>query len=447
MKKKIFLFITVFWLGPLIHEVYGQTELKNLINYALEHSRAVKKADFQVEEGNFIRKEAVGYGLPQIEGSASYSKMMFEKIDIDSSIYKMVSSDYYPILDQLGSIDNFNSASAGVQVTQLIYSQAYWVGLRTAKKTQELYSILKNKSEEDVIAEVANAYYQTGSLMLQKKTLDKSIQNLKELSRIAELNFKNDLIKETEVSRLKVTITNLEVTHTTIQNGIQVQLSYLKALAGMPLDSVIQIDTASIIHNLDAKQMGREFTVENVPSYQALIKQYEVYEMQTKLSKAEYFPTLAAFGQFNYSSYSTSSSFDTWNNMNTIGLNLTVPIFTSGVTNAKVKQSLLKQKQLNEDILQTKDFLKVDYDNAFSDYQTSQKLLLVQRDNRELAQRVYNQTLQQYQEGMASLADLLNVNSDFLSADNSYNQQILKCKTSEIKMLKASGNLKLILNK
>ena len=113
---------------------------------------------------------------------------------------------------------------------------------------------------------------------------------------------------------------------------------------------------------------------------------------------------------------------------------------------AKVKQSLLKQKQLDEDISQTKDLLKVDYQNSLSEYQTAQNLLVVQKDNRELAQKVYRQTMLQYQEGMASLADLLNVNSDFLQADNSYNQQVIKCKTSEIKMLKATGNLKNIVN-
>jgi len=48
---------------------------------------------------------------------------------------------------------------------------------------------------------------------------------------------------------------------------------------------------------------------------------------------------------------------------------------------------------------------------------------------------------------MASMADLLNVNSDFLQADNSLNLQILKYKTSEIKMLKATGNLKQIANR
>ena len=93
-------------------------------------------------------------------------------------------------------------------------------------------------------------------------------------------------------------------------------------------------------------------------------------------------------------------------------------------------------------IAKSKELLKIAFDNAQSAYQTAQEQLIVLKDNRELAQMVYQQTLLQYQEGMASMADLLNVNSDFLQADNSYNQQVLKCKTSEIQMLKASGNLK-----
>jgi outer membrane protein TolC len=358
----------------------------------------------------------------------------------------MVPAEYAPMLDQLSNIDKLYSASADLQVTQLIYSQSYWLGLQTTKKTQELYSILKNKNEEEIIAEVANGYYQTGSLMLQLNTIEKSVKNLEKIYKIAELSYQNDLIKETDVNRLKVTITNLEVTKQTIQNGINIQLNYLKALAGMPGDSTITIDTASFIHVSESKPVKSEFQIGNVPSYQALMKQSEIYNQQTKLSKAQYYPTLAAFGKLGYSSYNTSSDIDKWNRMTTIGLSMSIPIYNSGVTHAKVKQSLLKQKQLDEDILQTKDFLKVDYQNAFSEYQTARNLLGVQRDNRELAQKVYRQTMLQYQEGMASLADLLNVNSDFLQADNSYNQQVIKCKTSEIKMLKATGNLKNIVN-
>lgn len=445
MKEKVIICL-VFGIGLFSQNMSAQTGLGNLINYALDHSREIKKSELQIQEANYMRKEAIGYGLPQVEGSASYSKMMIDKIEIPASAYASVPAEYAPLLDKLGNIDKLFTASAGVQVTQLIYSQSYWIGLQTSKKAQELYSILKNKTEEEVIAEVANGYYQAGALMLELQTVEKIVQNLNEIFRIAQLNYKNDLIKETDVNRLKVTITNLEVTAQTLQNIIDTQLNYLKALSGMPNDSSITIDLASFTLNSENNQMTNDFQIGNISSYQALMIQADIYEQQTRLSKAKFYPTLAAFGNLNFSSYNTSSKIDKMSPMTTIGMSLTVPIFTSGVTHAKVNQSILKQKQLNEDISQTRDFLKVDYQNAVSEYQTARNLLVVQRNNRELAQKVYGQTLSQYQEGMASLTDLLNVNSDFLQADNSYNQQILKCKTSEIKLLKSSGNLKHLVN-
>lgn len=444
---------------------YGQTSLTELVNYTLEHSRDVKKSELKYEESNYMYKEARGHGLPQVEATASYSKMVLPEIGIGSSadqingmldmiINESVSADARQnlqnslsgMLGSLSSLDALYTASAGVQVTQLLYSQSYWVGLKTARKTQELYSILKTQTEEDVISEVATGYYQAGSLMLQLQTVDKSISNLEEIHRIAEASYKNDMLKESSVNRLKVTISNLNVTRQTIQNGIAIQLNYLKALAGMPADSLLAIDTATLVNDY-LNSASANFSVENVSSYQMLLKQEEVYTQQVKLSKATYYPTLAAFAKINYSSYNTSVEINELSNMNTFGLSLSFPIFTSGVNHYKVKQNKMKQFQLQQDILKTKDLLTVNYNNAYLEYQTSRDLLATQKENKELALKVYNQTSMQYQEGMASLADLLNVNSDFLQADNSFNQQILKCKTSEIKMLKASGNLKSIVNK
>jgi outer membrane protein len=446
MNLKFLITLSVLSSSFTSFSVSGQTTLPDLLKYSLVHSRDVRKAALYIQEADYKYKETLGNGLPQVTGSASYSLMMFKKFDIPASLYNMIPSEYAPMLDQLGNIDKLYSASAGLQVTQLIYSQSYLVGLKASKKASELYEILKTKSEEDIIDEVSNGYYTAGSLMLQLETIKKSLQNLNEIYRIVELNYKNDMVKETSVNRLKVTITNLEVTQQTLENGIHSQINYLKALAGMPGDSAISIDTASFIHDFKLNSFAGNFKVEEVPSFQALLKQSEIYKEQVRLSKAEYYPTLAAFGKFNYASYNIKSNLDTWTPMTTVGLSLSVPIFSSGVNSAKVKQSLIRQAELDEDISQTKDLLKVQYDNATSDYQSSQRLLDVQKENRNLALKVYSQTSLQYQEGMASLADLLNVNSDFLQADNSYNQQILNCKTSEIKMLKASGNLKSLIN-
>ena len=449
MKRRVLAITLILNAGMMGSNICAQSDMKEIINYSLKHSRDIKKSELQYTEAEYLRRETIANGLPQISATGTYSNMMFEKIEIPESLTSMIPPEYQdmvtPILDQINGLDRLYSVSAGATVTQLIYSQAYIEGLKATKKTMELYSLLKTKSEEDVIAEVATSYYQTGSMMLQLETLDKSIKNLREVYRIAELTYKNDLLKESNVNRLKVTITNLEVTRKTLQDGIAIQMNYIKALAGMPADTTITIDVTPMVNNDMALKRPSDFSINNVPSYQALLKQDELYGQQVKLARAKYFPTLAAFDKLSYSSYSLENDFDRFNHVNTLGLSLSVPIFTSGANHYKVKQNILKQAQLREDINKTKDLLTVGYNNASLEYQSACDLLVVQKENRELAQKVYDQTALQYNEGMASMADLLNVNSDFLQADNSYNQQVLKCKTAEIKMLKASGNMKSIL--
>jgi len=450
MREKVLMIFFMITLSLLGYHVNGQTSLSDLVSYTLAHSRDIKKSTLQCTEADYKRKETIGNGLPQISASASYSKMMYD-VDVPKSVFDMVNESVPTdnqemvtgILKGIDAIDQIKMFSAGIQVTQLLYSQSYIVGLKASKKAQELYSILREKSEEDVIAEVASGYYQAGSLMLQLQTVDKSIKNLKEIHRIAELNYQNDLIKESQVNRLKVTITNLDVTRQTIQNGVTTQLNYLKALAGMPSDSTLAIDTSMLVTDFIKNSASATFLAENVPAYRALLKQDEISGQQVRLAKATYFPTLAAFGKYSFSSMGIGSSdMSSITNYPTIGLSFSMPIFSSGVNYHKLKQSQVKQAQIQEDIAKTKDLLTVSYNNAYLEYQTANDLLTAQKENRELAQKVYNQTSMQYQEGMASMADLLNVNSDYLQADNSYNQQILKCKTAEIKMLQASGNLK-----
>jgi outer membrane protein len=397
----------------------GQTGLNEIIDYALKHNRSIKKADLQIQEASYAIRETTANGLPRVSDSLSY-------------VHAETPKEVY-------------SAGTTLQITQLLYSQSFWTGLKTAGMVKELYAIAKIKNEDSVMADVATSYYQAGALMLQKNTVEKSMKNLKEILRMAELQYDNGFVKQTNVNRLKVTITNLDVTRQTLQNGIDAQLNYLKALAGMPLDTIIKIDTNTILNISETMSPLIEFKLENVPVYQVVEKQLAVSRQQVQLAKAQCLPVIVGFGQLKRSGVNVKSDIDVWTNTNAIGVAMAFPLFTSGGNYAKIRQAMLRRDQIEVDIDQLSDFLKVQFDNSMMDLNTSKKLLDVQKENRLLAEDVYRQTSLQYQEGMASLADLLNVNSDYLNADNSYSQQILKCKISEVKMMKASGVLKQML--
>jgi outer membrane protein TolC len=132
--------------------------------------------------------------------------------------------------------------------------------------------------------------------------------------------------------------------------------------------------------------------------------------------------------------------------MNTIGLKATIPIFSSGMRIQRVKQSQLKFDQNQEDFNLNKKYLETGYQNAVNSLHSSWKNLQDQQENKELASQVYNQVKLQFDEGMASLTDLLNVESSLLEAENLFNQQLLKYKLAEIELLKATGKLKTLIN-
>jgi outer membrane protein TolC len=208
----------------------------------------------------------------------------------------------------------------------------------------------------------------------------------------------------------------------------------------------MQLDTA-ILNDMDyQKPVATEYIPELLPEYQALQKQTELAGLQVESDKAAFYPNLAAFGQFTYSSYATKFKFNDFYGMNTVGLKATIPIFSSGMKKQRVMQSQLKLQQNQEDFDLNRKYLETSYQNAVNSLYSAWSNLQDQQENKELANEVYAQVKLQFDEGMASLTDLLNVESSLLEAENLFNQQLLRYKLAEIELLKATGKLKMLLS-
>ena len=99
-----------------------------------------------------------------------------------------------------------------------------------------------------------------------------------------------------------------------------------------------------------------------------------------------------------------------------------------------------------EDLKLNSKYLNTNYKNASNSLLSAWSNLQVQKENKELANQVYQQVKIQFDEGMASLTDLLNVETSLLEAENLFNQQLLKYNLAEIELLKATGKLKTLIN-
>ncbi|MBW8323549.1 MAG: TolC family protein [Prolixibacteraceae bacterium] len=446
MKQLTILLLLALLAFPEEGKSQEQYSLNDLLKQAIENSHQVKKAALQQSESALKTKEVIANGLPQVDGSLNYSRMGIPEISISPEMIEMLPEEIAPIVSGLSDIKALHTTSAGVTVSQLLYSKSFLTGVKQVRKAEELYNYMLQKTEEDIIHDVSAGYYQVLMNYSNLKVLNDNIANLEKLYQILKLQYENDFVKQTDVSRLKVTLTNLKTQRETLRNGIDVQQRILKIISGVPVEKEITLDTA-IVGKIEYHQpVMSEFVLDVLPEYQLLKKQNELAGLQIESDKAAFYPNLAAFGQFTYSSYATEFKFNDFSNMNTIGLKATIPIFSSGMRKNKVKQSQLKLQQNQEDFDLNRKYLETGYQNSVNSLLSSWSNLQDQQENKALANQVYGQVKLQFDEGMASLTDLLNVESSLLDAENLFNQQLLKYKLAEIELLKATGKLKTLIN-
>lgn len=82
------------------------------------------------------------------------------------------------------------------------------------------------------------------------------------------------------------------------------------------------------------------------------------------------------------------------------------------------------------------------YENAKIQIRNSLTTIDMQKTNKDFAEEVFNSTRNNYQNGLASLTDLLTAETDLVTAQNSYNQALLNYKVAEIELIKSNGNIR-----
>ena len=323
-----------------------------------------------------------------------------------------------------------------------------FTGLQAARSSQEYYDLTAQYTEEQVIELVANNYYQVLVNRQQLNVLDNNVKNVKVIENIISNQFQNGLAKKIDVDRIKVNLTNLETQREQTVNAITQLENQLKFAMGMPVNTPIILPVTELTEIRELPQFTDSISLANRTELKLLDNQQKLLSLQRKAYVAEYYPSLALTGNYTYSSQ--AGGFDFLNSNSTaigfgssaIGLTLKVPIFNGFLTRAKIRQADVNIQKANEDRIETTNALNLAYENTKIQLQNSLNTINTQKKNAELAQEIYTSTQNNYNNGLATLTDLLDTETSLTQAQNSYTQALLNYKIAEIQLIKSNGNIK-----
>ena len=437
------LFERLRWIGvtvllAMFQTVSAQQELtlKQAINFALQNKADAQKAKLEISRGDLQIKEAKAGALPQISASGA---VQYNAI-IQESALQM--NDQLMVI-KMGQPWNTN---ASVSVYQALFDQRVFTGLKAAKSTREFYQINAQLTNEQIIERVATAYYQVFVTEQKLKNIDASFENTNKVKNVIQSLYDNGLAKEIDLDRTKVGLVNIQSTRQQIVNSVELQENALKFYMGMPIETEIKLVEEDVKIN--------EFLLEDKFDYTkrtevaALLKQKELLGYNLEATKALLYPTVGLALNYGVNGFGENLPFHNstyWSNVGNVALQVKVPIFTGGATKSKIQQAQLDIDALDIDIQDALLGLDLEYNNSKTQIENLIINLDNQKANVELAQKVFNNTQSNYQNGLATLTEVLDAEQAYTESKNNYSNVLLEYKVAEVALLKARGEINTIL--
>lgn len=420
--------------------------LKDAITYALENKADAKNAQLKIENSEYQIQEVRSRALPQItaNGNLTYNPVLQTTV-IDGSAFGAPGTTIQAAFGQKWT------STAGVSLTQNLFDQSVFTGLKAARTTREFYQINNQLTEEQVIENVANNYFQVYVLRQKLALVETNIKTTTKVRDIVKGQYDNGLAKKIDLDRMTVNLSNIKTQKQQIINALQLQENALKFFMGMPMETLINIPETEF--EVTPIALSDTPNTTSRSEYLLLKKQEELLVLQKKATQAAYYPSLSLTAGYNFIGqgpqvpwFAKPEDKVYWSDFSSIGMNLRVPIFTGFGTRAKVRQTDIQLKSTQEDIKDTQLALDLDYKNAKTQIENSITTIQSQKENMRLADEILKNINNNYLQGLASLTDLLDAENASTEAQNNYTAAILDYKLAEIKLIKSKGELKTLIN-
>lgn len=445
MKKIIGLFVFGLFSWQINAQEAKEISLKDAVEYALQNKSDAKKAQLKIENSEYLIQEARAEALPSINahGGLTYNPIL-QKTAIPTSSFP--GGDQIPdpfVILEMGQ--KWNSI-AGVTLKQNLFDQTVFTGLKAARTTREFYQINAELTEEQIIERVATAYYNVFEQKEKLKTIEESIENIRQTRDVIESLFQNGLAREIDLDRVNVQLTNLNSTYQQLINAVILSENALKFYMGMPINQPILLYE----ENFEVEQhlLPDEVNTDNRTELKVLKKQNELLHLQKDSFKAAFYPKLSLSASYNYMGQGDIFPIGAnlrkgvyWSDFSAVGLNLSIPIFNGFSIKAKVNQADIQIRDLEANMEETQLALEFEYSNAKSRIENSYINIENQRENVKLAQKVVDNIENNYKFGLATLTDLIESENALVSAKNNYSSAVLEFKLAEIQLLKSKGEL------
>jgi outer membrane protein len=379
--------------------------VEEAVRTAMKSNHELMAAALEVQRADARVKEAWGTALPRIDLKARYTRALKKPVFYLPDFMNPGSDEVTPI--EIGSTHALDMTLSGEQI---LFNSAVFVGLGAAhiyaRAARELY----RAKEIETVTRARKAFY---GVVLARDVLEMMRQNL----RNAEDNHANvrllsdqGLVSEYDLLRSSVRVDNLRPEVMQYENNLQTTLNNLKILLSIPFDSKFDVEGALTFLPVEETilQEATSAVLETNPSLAAMHDQADLNDAVISVERSGYLPTLSAFGTYQYTAQKNrlAMSWPDFINASTVGLSLSMNIFSGFQTNARVEAAQLDLRKTQENIAGMQSGLQTTAESVTLELRNTRQRIEAQSRTVEQADKGYRIATTRYKNGAGTLLEV-----------------------------------------
>jgi outer membrane protein TolC len=422
----IFVFLLCFTFG-YTQDTPTSFSLQEAIEFALENNRQVKNAARDITAAREQEWETKASGLPQIDAGIAYQDFIKQQVQIIPSDFSNPNAELVPVI--FGTKQNVNASAT---VSQLIFDGSYIVGVQSSKVFLEISENAKEKTDLQIRKNVINAY---GNVLLAEESVNVLQRNVsvlqKNLNEITQI-YNNGLEEEESVEQLKITLSGVEnnLNNTTRLKDLAYKMFNITLGLDINSPSILKENLEDLtFQNIQLSLLDSADNVEENIDFKIAKNDQASKALLVKFEQSKALPTLSAFLTGGYTAF--SNDFDILNSdkeyygYGLFGVNLQIPIFTSGLRSARTQRAKIDLEKSTDDLTETEQQLKLQIATAKSNYKFAVEDYQNKKKNLALAERIEKKNQAKFFEGIGSSFELRQAQTQLYTAQQDLLQTML----------------------
>ena len=343
------------------------------------------------------------------------------------------------------TFDTQNIFAAAVTITQPVYMGGK---IRSYNKiTQYAENLAKSQKDTkatEVILSVDEAYWMIVSLESKKKLAQGYHALLLKLKDDVTKLKNGGLATRADELSVEVKLNEAEMTLTRVDDGLSLSKMNLAQICGMELNADFTLEDAGkdFISAPVSKEINIASAVENRYEVKSLTTAVDIYRQKQNVVRSEFLPTLAVTGAYSMSSPNVFNGFSTTpKGLFTAGVALKVPIFHWNDRSHKMKMAKAETKIAELELAEAKEKIELQINQSMFSRRASEKKAVMSATNVAKADENLRFAQLAYKEGVASLTNVFEAQTAWLSAKSQNIDSQIDVYMAQIYLERATGTL------